>query len=116
MPLFLARLPRGLLDGFDYVLVACAATVVALQGLPDLLLVRVRVLLEHAYRCHNHARRAIPALQGVGLVERRLHGMPLPILGEALHCGDLAPVGLYREHRTGLNRLLVHQDRTCATV
>jgi hypothetical protein len=46
MPLFpFARLPGGLLDRFDDVLVARATAVVALEALPNLLLRRVRVLL-----------------------------------------------------------------------
>src|ERR687890_2865097 len=66
MPLFpLARLSGGLLDGLDDVLVARAAAVIAFETLPDLLLRGVRVLLQQAHGCHDHAWRAIPALQTV---------------------------------------------------
>src|ERR671912_1455187 len=112
MPLFrLAGLSSGLLDGLDDVLVARAATVVALEPLADLLLRRVRVLLKQAHRSHDHARRAIPALQPVLLVERRLHGMPTAVLRETLDRRDLTPIGLHREHRARLDRLTVHEHR-----
>src|SRR5215210_6087241 len=43
------------------------------------------------------------------LVKRRLHGMPVPVLGETLDRRDLTPIGLNREHRARLDRLTVHQ-------
>src|ERR671913_752764 len=104
-PLFLARLARGLLDGLDNVLVARAAAVVALQSLPDLLLARVRFLLQEAHRGHDHAGRTVPALERVLLMKCRLHGMPLPVFLESLHRRKLMPVGLHREDGAGLHRL-----------
>src|SRR3712207_1430246 len=50
------------LDCLDDVLVARAAAEVALEALPDLLLARVRLLLEQTDRGQDHARRALPAL------------------------------------------------------
>src|ERR671913_322423 len=99
------HLLRGLPYGLDDVLVAGAAAQVAFEVLPDLLLRGVRVLLEEAYGGHDHARRAVAALQPVRLVKGPLHRVPLAVLGDPLHRRDLVPVGLHREHRTRFDRL-----------
>src|SRR5215218_2706382 len=101
----LAHLPGGLLNGFDDVLVARATAVVALQRFPDLLLARVRLLVQETYRGHDHAWCAVPALQGVVLVKRRLHGMPVPVFRQSLHRRDLVPVGLHRKDSARFYRL-----------
>src|SRR5215210_4934587 len=88
---------RGLLDGLDDVLVAGAAAQVALEALPDLLLGGVRVLLQEADGSHDHAWRAIAALEAVCLVEGLLHRVPVSVLGDPLYSRDLAPVGLYSQ-------------------
>src|SRR5215211_2562518 len=99
------------LHGLHDVLVARATAEVAFETLPDLLLRRVRLLLEEAYGGHDHARRAVAALQPVRLVEGLLHRMPEPVLPDALHRRDLVPVGLHREKRARLDRLAVEQHR-----
>src|SRR3712207_5402275 len=104
------------LDGLDDVLVARAAAQVALEPFPDLLFGRVRLLLEEAYGGHDHARRAVAALEAVRLVEGLLHRVPEPVLRNALHRRDLMPVGLHRKDRAGLDRLTVHQDRASSAV
>src|SRR5918997_1965193 len=110
------HLPGSLLHGLDDVLVAGAAAEVALQVLPDLLLRGVRVLLEEADGGHDHARRAVTALQPVRLVEGPLHRVPLAVLGDPLHGRDLAPVGLHRQYGTRLDGLAVHQHRAGSAV
>src|SRR5918995_1954172 len=99
------------LDSLHDVLVARAAAQVPFQALPYLLLRRVRILLQEADRGHDHARRAITALQSVRLVESLLHGMPHAILRDAPDCGDLVPVSLHRKDSARLDRLPVDVDR-----
>src|SRR6516225_4111697 len=62
------ELARRRLDRFDDVLVAGATTEVAGEAAADLLLGRVRVLLEQAVGARQHPRRAIAALKPVLLV------------------------------------------------
>ena len=90
--------PRCVLHGLHDVVVAGAPAEVALEPEPDLLLGRVRVLLEQVDALHDHPRRAEPALQAVALAEGLLHGVQLTVLREPLDGGDLAAVGLDGEH------------------
>src|SRR3954447_14370144 len=106
----------GALHGAHDVLVSGAAAEVALDALADLVLVRVGVVAEQVDRLHDHPRRAEAALQGVTLVEGLLDGVQLPVAGEALDGGDLAPVGLDGEHRARLHALPVQVDRAGAAV
>src|SRR5919112_6391445 len=99
------------LNGLHDVLVSRAAAQVPFQAFPYLLLRRVRVLLQQADGGHDHARRAVAALQTVRLVESLLHGMPHTILRDAPDGGDLVPVGLHRKDRARLDRLTVDVDR-----
>src|SRR6478752_7457850 len=55
------------------VLVAGAAAEVALDGVPDLVVRRIRVVLEEVDRGHDHPGGAEPALEAVLLPERGLH-------------------------------------------
>src|SRR5919107_1927051 len=99
------------LDGLHDVLVARAAAQVPFQAFPDLPLRRVGILLQEADGGHDHARRAITALQTVRLVESLLHRMPHAVLRDAPDGGDLVPVGLHRKDRARLDRLTVDVDR-----
>ena len=73
-----ARAPRraagagGVLDRLDDVVIARAAAEVAREPLADLALGRVGVALEQVGRGHDHARRAVAALQAVLRVEALL--------------------------------------------
>src|SRR5918997_715644 len=71
------------LDGLDDVLVARAAAEVAFETLPDLLLRRVRLLLEQADGGHDHAGGAVTALQPVSLVESMLNRVQQPVVYDA---------------------------------
>src|ERR1700729_1183285 len=63
-------------DRFDDVVVAGAAADVALELLADGVVVEVVALAAHdIHRRHDHARRAVAALQAVVLAERLLHRM-----------------------------------------
>src|SRR5688500_13240334 len=79
------------LDGLHDVLVARAAAQISFQAFPDLLLLRLRLLLQEADGGYDHARRAVAALQTVRLVESLLHRMPHTILRSAPDSGDLVP-------------------------
>ena len=101
------HLRRRVLNRSDDVLVAGAAAEVALEPEAHLLLAGIRVLLEQVDGAHDHARRAVAALEGVLLVEGTLHGMELAVLREALDRRHLAAVGLHREHGARLHGLAV---------
>src|ERR671917_1539009 len=107
----LVRVLLDELDGLNDVLVACAAAQVPFQALPYLLLRRVGILLQEADGGHDHARRAVAALETVRLVESLLHRMPHTVLRDAPDGGDLVPVSLHRKDRTRLDRLTVDVDR-----
>src|SRR6185503_12790232 len=73
---YLAPQPRrGEGDGVDDELVAGAAAEVAGDGTLDLVARRRGVALEQVQRGHQHARRAVAALQRVRLVEGLLEGV-----------------------------------------
>src|SRR3990172_1275274 len=74
-----AHVLRGVEDGLHDVLVAGAAAQVALEGRANLLLGRVGVLPQVGVRGHDHARRAIPALQAVVAMEGLLQRVHLPV-------------------------------------
>src|ERR687897_635581 len=99
------------LDGLHDVLVARAAAQVPFQALPYLLLRRVWILLQEADGGHDHARRAVAALETVRLVKSLLHGMPHAVLRDTPNRGDLMPVSLHRKDCTRLDRLPVDVDR-----
>src|SRR3990172_10740368 len=97
-----AHLLSGVQDGLHDVLVAGAAAQVALEGFAHLRLGRARVLPQVGIRGHDHARRAVPALEAVVAVKGVLQRVHLPVSGHALDRGDLAAVGLGGEHRARL--------------
>src|ERR687894_1499860 len=99
------------LDGLHDVLVARAAAQVPFQAFPYLLLRRVGILLQEADGGHDHARRAVAALQTVRLVESLLHRMPHAVLRDTPDSGDLMPVSLHRKNGARLDRLPVDVDR-----
>src|SRR5215210_3632945 len=103
------------LDGLHDVLVARATAQVPFQAIPYLLLCGVGILLQQADGGHDHARRAVAALQTVRLVESLLHRMPHAVLRDAPDGGDLMPVGLHRQDRARLDRLAVDVDRAGPT-
>src|SRR5215204_4373928 len=103
------------LDGLHNVLVARAAAQVPFQAFPYLPLRRAGILLQETDGGHDHARRAVAALQTVRLVESLLHRMPHTILRNAPDGGDLVPVSLHRKDRARLDRLPVEVNRAGPT-
>src|SRR5690242_2758152 len=101
---------------FDDVLVTGAAAEVAGQRPAHVLLGWVGVLVEQRLGGQYHARGAEPALQPVLLPEALLQRVQLAGGGQALHGADLAPVDLDGQHRAGLDRAAVDQDRAGTAV
>src|SRR5512142_1242888 len=110
------QLLRRRLHGLDDVLVAGAPAEVARHPVADLLLARVRVLLQQTVRARDHSRRAEAALQAVILVERLLQRVQLAALREALDRQDVGTFALHGEHRARLDRHAVQIDRARAAV
>src|SRR5215208_3087415 len=111
VPSHLVRVLLDELDGLHDVLVAGATAQVPFQAFSYLLLRRIGILLQQADGGHDHARRAVAALQAVRLVEGLLHRMPHAVLRNAPDGGDLVPVSLHRQYRARLDRLPVDVDR-----
>src|SRR6266852_402520 len=85
---------------FDDVVVAGAAADIALKLVPDGVPVELAaVAVDDIDRRHDHARRAVTALQPVIVAERRLHRVQLVALRDALDGGDVGAVGLSDQHR-----------------
>src|SRR3954447_4071833 len=103
-------------DRLDDVLVARAAADAAGDRRADLLLRRVRVLVQQPARGHQHARGAEAALERVLLVEALLHGVELAVGLERLDRADLVALAHRREDRAGLDRLAVHEHDAGAAV
>ena len=78
--------------------VARAAADVAAQVILHLLRGRVRRVLEQRGDGHDHARRAVAALEGALGEKGLLHGMEAVALGEPLHGDHLAAARLVGEH------------------
>ena len=81
--------PGGHTDGVDDAWIGPAAANVAFEGAADLGFARLRRLLEQRDAGENHAGRAVPALQRVGLDEGFLQGMQFAVLRQSLDGGDL---------------------------
>ena len=89
------------LDGFDDLPVAGAAADIAGDRLDDLLAARRVGMLQQCMRGQDHARRAVTALQTVGLAERILNDAEFTRgRRETFDRGDLVAIGLHRKHQT----------------
>src|SRR5215510_6699496 len=105
-------------DRLHDVVVAGAAADVAFQLMANSVLVELVTLAVHDVdRRHDHARRAIAALQPVVLAERLLHRMQGTVrLGETLDGGDVGALDLPGEDGTRLHRLAVHMHHAGAAL
>src|SRR4029077_17727526 len=93
---------RGVLDRVDDVLVAGAAAQIPGDALADLPLGWRRRVVEERHGRHDHARRAVAALQAVLLPESLLQRMQLAVARQPFDRGDLRAVGLDGEDRARL--------------
>ena len=77
----------------------------------------MRVFLQQAIGPHDHAGRAIAALQAVHLAEALLQGVQRAVRrGDALDGHDAGLVGLHGEYGAGLHRTAVEVDGACAAM
>src|SRR5882757_9766593 len=96
--------PGGIQHRLDDVVIAGAAADVALEFLPHGGLVEAAAMARHDVdRGHDHARRAIAALQAMIVAERGLHRMQFVALGDAFDGGDIGAVGLSHQHGAGFH-------------
>src|SRR5712672_1072404 len=97
--------------------VAGAAADIAGELVADFTLGRILVLLEQLAHRHDHPGRAEAALQGVMLVESRLHRMQgATARREAFDRRDRRAVGHDSENRAGFDGLSVDIDGAGATL
>src|SRR5581483_10497756 len=96
---------RAGVDSLDDVVIAGAAAKIAVEFVPDGFLVEVVALaVHHVDRGHDHAGRAIAALQSVVLTERRLHRVQFVASGEPFDGRHLRAFHLPGESGAGLAR------------
>src|SRR5205085_3782833 len=88
-----------ILDGFDDVLVAGAATEIAFEAVAYLFARRAGIAFEQLRGAHDHAGRAIAALQAVTFPEALLHGMKFAVGRKTLDGRHTRAVGLHRKDR-----------------
>src|SRR5215471_20800750 len=105
-----------MLDRLDDIHVARAPAEVARDPPADLVLAGLRVLLEEGVAGHEHARRAVAALEPVLGHKALLERMELAVLLEPLHRHDLPAVGLDGQHGARLDGYSVEKHRAGAAV
>jgi hypothetical protein len=88
---------------------------IALEAMRNLLTRRFWIALEKLHSRHDHARRAIPALQPVLFPKTFLHWMHLAILSQPLNGSDFATIRLDGQNRAGLHGLAIQQNCAGAT-
>ena len=111
----LLHLDGGATDGLDDVHVSRAATDVPRESPANLFFRWIGIVGEQREAAEHHPRRAEPALQAVLLFERLLDRMQLAC-ADRLHRRQLPPIGLDRQHRAGLDRHAVEQNRAGAAM
>src|SRR5262249_60507350 len=105
------QLGGGVLNCIDDVLIAGAAAEIAFECFTDLGVRRVLRALEQFGRGHDHARRAVAALEAMLFPETFLQGMQ-PALGtQTFNGGEVRALGLNRENRAGLHGPAVQMNR-----
>ena len=110
------ELIRGRLDRLEDVPVAGAAADVALQSLLDLGVGRMRVLAQQRGRAHQHAGRAVAALERVVVRECLLELRQLLAVGEPFDRLDARAVGLDGEQHAALDERAVDDHGARAAV
>src|SRR5919106_1128622 len=102
--------PRRRRDRLDDVHIARAAADVPLDRTADLVLRRLRIVVEQVLRAHQHPGRAVAALERVVIREGLLERMELAARRERLDGLDGRPVGLDGGQHAGLDRRAVEDD------
>ena len=97
-------------------LVAGAAAEVAGDAFADLGLRRLRVVVQEVDGGHDHAGRAVAALQAVFFPEPFLQRVQLVTLGEPFDGDDLGAICLDREDRTRFGAAAIDEHGAGATL
>ena len=107
----------GLMNRLGDVDVTGASAQVAFEAMRDVGIGGLGAGAQQAHRGHDHARRAVAALQGVALGKGFLNRMGWPAwLRQAFDAGDVRTVCLQGQHGAGLDRIAVKQDRAAAAL
>src|SRR6266545_895957 len=109
--------PAGrVLDSLDDLDVARAAAQMADQCFADVVLARIRVLVQQRLGGEDETRRAESALHAAFLHERCLDLIENPAFGETFDRLDVLALRLHREIEARVDRLAVDQDRAGAAL
>ncbi len=100
----------------DDVVIAGAATDVAVDGVPDFRFARIRIASQQVHGAEYHAWRAESALESVLLPESFLHRVQSSVPGDSFDRCNGTAVGLGREHGTGFHCPAVENHRACAAL
>ena len=92
--------------------IAGAAAEIALQHARQVLM----CLLVEGCGCHDHARRAEPALKGLRIEKGLLHRVQSAVACQPLDGRDLLPCGAEGGHQARMERLAVDMDRAGAAI
>ena len=94
------------------VVIAGAPAQVAVDGMANFGLARIRNARQEIHRAHDHARRTEAALKSVLLPKSFLHAMHRPIGRDALDRRHRSAVSLNRKHGAGLDTSAVKKNCT----
>jgi hypothetical protein len=97
------HLVRGVLHGLDDVVIPGATAKISLESVTNFGFAGVWVVLQQVGCAHDHARRAVAALQAVHFPESFLQRVQVSGLTHAFNRGDARAIDLYREHRAGFH-------------
>src|SRR5713101_5950698 len=98
-------------DGLENILISRTAACIPGNRLANLLFIWIPRARQQLKRGQHHSRGTVTALQAVAVRESFLDGMKFPILLQTLDGDDFGAVSLHGEHRAGLHRGAVQQNR-----
>src|SRR5271157_5781381 len=110
------QFPRGGLDGLDDLVVARATAEVVGQAEANIVLRRIRVVVEQCLGGDQETGRADPALQRGAFQEALLDGMQMAVIGEPLDRLDGRSLRLDGQHEATVDRHTVEDHRAGAAV
>src|SRR5260370_21423622 len=100
---------RGGFDAFENILIAGASASITRNRLADLLVVRVRIVLQELKRREHKSGCAVSALETVAVAERFLNEVKLAVFLKTFDGDDFRAVGLHRKDPAGFHCSAVHQ-------
>src|SRR5205085_11009373 len=87
-----------------------AAAQIALEAVADFRLGGAGIIGEELLGGHDHAGRAVSALESVLVPERFLYGIELAVVGQTFDGEHFAAIGLHGENSAALDGLSVEHD------